>query len=125
MTRYRWLASVGIVLALASAAVHYTVTGPVFGPGPVAYLYHLGPVWPVVFGSGALLLVASLVSGRGRPLAHSVAAGCLATYAVALWASALLDGSTRGVPTAGLATALALHAVLLASAYGGAQWTRR
>lgn len=125
MIRHRGLASVGIVLALVSAAVHYTVSGSVSGPGPVAYLYHLGPVWPLVFGSGALLLVGSLLSGRGLPLAHSVAAGCLSTYAVALWISALLDGSTRGVATAGLATALALHAVLLASAYGGAQWTRR
>ena len=127
MSSYRWVASLGVVIALAAATGHYSMAPAAGGDGPVAYLDHLGPVWPLFFGAGAVFLVAALLLGRARYAAHVVAAGCLSTYAVALWGTAILTVSTRGVVTAGLATALAVHALLLATVYsrGGAEWTRR
>ena len=128
MNNYRWLASTGIVIALASACVHYTVTTPASAPhSVVGYLDRLGPLLQLLFGTAAVLLVLALVSGRARHGAHALAAGCLSFYATALWTTAVLSSSTRGIVTAGLATALALHALLLASVYSkrGATWTRR
>lgn len=127
MSGYRWVASIGVLIALASAAVHYLVAPPTGGPDSVVrYVGELGPVWPALFGGAALLLTAALLLSRWRYGAHVIAAGCLSGYAVALWGTAILSGSTRGVVTAGLATALAMHALLLASVYspGGAGWTR-
>ncbi|PKW15915.1 hypothetical protein [Saccharopolyspora spinosa] len=127
MNNYRWLASTGIIIALVSACVHYTVTTAASPPqSVVGYLDRLGPLLQLLFGTTALLLVLALVSGRGRHGAHALAAGCLSGYAAALWATAILSVSTRGIVTAGLATALAIHALLLASAYSkrGTPWTR-
>lgn len=128
MSSYRWIASVGVLIALASAAVHYLVAPPTGGPESVVrYVDQLGPVWPALFGGSVLILLVALLVGRFRYGAHVLAAGCLSCYAVALWSTAVLSGSSRGVVTAGLATAVALHALLLATVYsrGGAGWTRR
>ncbi|GAB3670239.1 hypothetical protein GCM10027597_01190 [Saccharopolyspora tripterygii] len=118
----------GVLIALASAAVHYLVAPPTGGPDSIVrYVDELGPVWPGLFGGAGLVLVVALLTSRFRYGAHVLAAGCLSGYAVALWGTALLSGSTRGVVTAGLATALAVHALLLAAVYsrGGAGWTQR
>ena len=126
MSSYRWVASLGILIALVSAGAHYVVASP-SGGGVVAYIGNVGPVWALLFLLTAAALVAALVVGRLRYAAHVAAAACLSTYAVALWATAITAASTRGVTTAGLATALALHALLLATVYspgGAAAWTQ-
>ena len=124
---HRWVASIGILIALVSAGVHYLVAPPQ-GGGVVAYVAALGPVWSLLFLITAGCLIAALVVGRLRYAAHVAAAAALSTYAVALWGTAIDTASTRGITTAGLATALALHALLLAAIYspgGVPAWTRR
>mgnify|MGYP003607724184 CR=1 FL=1 len=122
MTAPRWVASTGVLLALVSAAAHYLAAPPPRA-GVVA---NLALVWPVGFTVAALVLAAALIAGRLRYGAHVLAAGLLSTYAVALWSTAVVTASSRGVVTAGLATALAMHALLLASIYspGGVAWGR-
>lgn len=122
MTSYRWVASIGVLIGLASAAVHYIVAPP----GRLGVVAYLDPIWPAVFGTAVVVLAGALILRRLRYAAHVLAAACLSTYAVAAWGTAVVTASNRGVVTAGLATALAIHALLLATVYspGGAGWGR-
>ncbi|MER7076643.1 hypothetical protein SAMN02982929_05295 [Saccharopolyspora kobensis] len=124
---FRRIASIGILIALASAAVYYTVAPPRLGLGVVGYLDRLGPLLPGLFGATAVFVAATLVVGRWQRGAHIAAAGCMSFYAAALWATAFVLGNVYGVVGAGLATSIAIHALLLANAYprGGSTWTRR
>lgn len=127
MSPHRWVASIGILIALLSAGVHYLVAAPQ-GAGVVSYIGELGPIWSLLFLITAGALATALLIGRLRYAAHVAAAAALSTYAVALWGTAIDTASTRGITTAGLATALAVHALLLAAIYspgGVPAWTRR
>lgn len=127
MSGYRWCASIGITVALVSAGVHYLLAAPGRDIGVVSYIGEFGPVWSVAFLATAGWLVFALVIRRARYAAHVAAAAALSGYAVSLWGTAIVTASTRGITTAGLATALTIHALLLATIYsrGGAGWTQQ
>ena len=122
--------SLGVVLACTGAALHYALrdrprTG-LADTSVVVFLEQYGPVWPVLFGAAAGVVLVALLSGRAVVPAHLAAAAVLVGYATALWFTAAAFGS--GWVTASMSTGLAVHALVLAGSYGqvrGRAWMRR
>lgn len=115
--RYRLASSLGVLLALLGAFLHYTTRDPrpVQRANVISYLETIGPFWPVAFGVTVACLLLALATRYGLNLAHMLAAGVLAAYAFALFYTAAATGS--GWVTACFAVGLTVHTVALAASY--------
>lgn len=126
---YRTASSVGLLLAVTGACLHYLTRDPrptPVGTSVIDYVSDYGPIWPVTFGTAAAALAATLLLGRGLHVAHTLAAGVLAAYGFALFYTAATTGT--GWVTACFAVGMTVHAIALAASYaqdgGRVAWTR-
>lgn len=123
--RIRNVGTLGLIIALTGGATSYAARPTVVLPGRVSVVALLESAWPWAMGAAAVALIAAAALRGGHIAAHALAAGVLAAYAVALWAGALTSDPTAPWASASVATALALHALMLTAVHAGKPWTPR